>query len=82
MNTPCNTCKHITEKKNGFRIFIGCDDDERKLRFEYDNFFYDHTCKGREPREECLDCKNYGKLFGYCNSSYQHENGKCINKSK
>ena len=52
MILPCDTCKFKTVREEGHRIFIGCVDKEKKKEnFEYDSYWYHHTCKAYEKEE-------------------------------
>lgn len=82
MNTPCNTCKYCKEVKEEFRTILTCTDKEKKKLFHYDDYWYDHTCKGHSPREQCLSCKNYGSMFGYCYSCKAKREGICVDFNK
>jgi len=53
---PCETCKHRVENKQGFRVFIECDDKEReKSNFHYNDFTYHHSCTAFEADEMDYD---------------------------
>lgn len=53
MILPCETCKHKTVRGEGYRQFIGCDDQERKDKnFHEDTYLYRHTCDAYEKEEE------------------------------
>ena len=83
MRTPCETCKYEKLTEVGFRSFIGCLDEERQSKFHYDDFLYNHTCDGYEPKEQCLKCNHYAKPYGnYCNSIVGKDNGVCVDFSE
>ena len=82
MNSPCNTCKYCKEVKEEFRTILTCTDKEKKKLFHYDNYWYDHTCKGHSPREQCLSCEKYGKMLGYCYSCKAKREGICVDFKK
>ena len=82
MNSPCNTCKYCKEVKEEFRTILTCTDKEKKKLFHYDDYWYDHTCKGHSPREQCLSCEKYGGMFGYCYSCKAKREGICVDFKK
>lgn len=53
MVLPCETCKHRTETRQAHRVFIGCNDSEKRKGFVEDNFFYRHRCSNYEPESTC-----------------------------
>ena len=77
---PCTMCVNYSETVQGFRKFIGCNDEEKRKGFHYDNFLYHHTCDNQNIREECKDCEhNKGT---YCNSVTAFVDGKCVDRVK
>ena len=45
MELPCETCKFKTVRTQGHRVFIGCQDPEKKkANFHKDMLKYHHTC--------------------------------------
>lgn len=56
MYLPCDSCKYKKETRNGFRVFVGCSDDNKIKGFVSDNYFYNHKCSNYE-KEEIKDAK-------------------------
>ena len=49
MELPCETCKYRTERTQGHRVFISCNDPEKKkANFHEDTLRYHHTCDAFE----------------------------------
>ena len=47
MKLPCTDCAFKTERQAGHRIFVGCQDPERKKKhFIEDDFLYWYECTG------------------------------------
>lgn len=49
---PCDDCKYRTERHEGFRIFLGCSDKEKRKGFHENNFTYRHQCDNYKKGEE------------------------------
>lgn len=56
MKLPCMDCKYKKETRNGFRIFVGCSDENKRKGFVSDDYFYNHKCSNYE-KEEINDTK-------------------------
>ena len=52
MELPCTTCKYKTERRQGHRTFVGCNDEDKKKGFIEDTFTYRHECSNYERGEE------------------------------
>lgn len=49
MILPCETCKFRTERTEGHRVFIGCNDpDKKRDNFHEDTWTYRHSCSAYE----------------------------------
>ena len=81
MELPCKICKHMTSREEGFRRFVGCDDEKLEADgFEYNDWNYHHTCKNQEIREECLECDYRKGIYCSCVRSSDTVDGKCTNR--
>ncbi len=53
MTLPCITCKLRTVRKEGFRTFYGCSDEQiKKENFVEDTWLYRHTCNAYESEDK------------------------------
>ena len=52
MTCPCETCKYKTERKEGHRVWLGCADPEKRKGFQFDDFWYHHSCTNYEREVE------------------------------
>ena len=74
MILPCETCIHKTEREEGFRIYIGCNDPKLKEEgFIEDTWTYSHRCTNHSPNLECLECKYYNRQLKKCNANFKSE---------
>lgn len=78
MKDPCTMCVNYAEEDRGIRKCIGCNDDEKRKGFHYDNFWYHHTCDNQTVREECINCQHNDGI--YCKSVMAFVDGKCVDR--
>ena len=52
MELICSNCKYRVERKDGFRTFIGCLDENKEKGFYQDDYDYHTSCTNYEKESE------------------------------
>ena len=81
MIDPCQICKYYKQTQRNGRCFSGCSNEEMEKGFEYDSYFYHHSCSNLDIREECVNCAYNSGRNCTCVYAYKtDEKGNCLNK--